>query len=89
MTNGTCQGSVLSPILFNVYINDLIFKLMKSEAVIRVNGRFTGGIAYADDLSAISAARGSMQTLLQICDSFARRNYLKFNHHKSKVIVFK
>ena len=50
-SNGVRQGSVLSPALFNVYIDDLFTGLERSGAGIRINGRFSDGIAYADDLS--------------------------------------
>ena len=53
-SNGVCQGSVLSPALFNVYVDDLITGLEQSGVGVRINGRFSGGciiIEYADDLS--------------------------------------
>ena len=88
-SNGVRQGSVLSPALFNVYIDDLITGLERSGAGIRINGRFSGGIAYADDLSLLPTSREGMQMLLEICETFARDHCLKFNVQKNKAIIFR
>ena len=54
-----------------------------------MNGRFCGCNDYADDVSLLSASRLKigMKHLLTICDTYARQNYLKFNHRKSKTIL--
>ena len=88
-SNGVRQGSVLSPALFNVYVDDLITGSEQSGVGVRINGRFSGGIAYADDLSLLSTSREGMQRLLQICESFATDHCLKFNIQKSKSISFR
>ena len=88
-SNGVRQGSVLSPALFNVYVDDLITGLEQSGVGFRINGRCSGGIAYVDDLSLQSTSREGMQRLLEICESFAKDHCLKFNIQKSKSISFR
>ncbi len=44
------QGSVLSPILFSVYIDNIIKRLFKNKAGCWVGNKFFGCIVYADDV---------------------------------------
>ena len=44
---------------------------------------------YADDLSLLSTSREGMQRILEMCESFATDNCLKFNLQKSKSISFR
>ena len=84
-SNGVCQGSVRSPALFNVCVDGL----EQLGVGVRINGRFRGGMAYADDLSLLFTSREGMQRLLEICKSFATDHCLKFNIQKSKSISFR
>ena len=45
--------------------------LQQSGVDDRISGRFSGGIAYADDLSLLSTSREGMHRLLEICEIFA------------------
>ena len=51
---GVCQGGVLSPSLFSVYVNDILCNLERSEFGCHVSGRYVGALMYADDLLLIS-----------------------------------
>ena len=53
---GVRQGSVLSPILFAIYLDDLVDK--------RTNGRYWFIILYADDILILASSIGILQTLL-------------------------
>ena len=53
--NGVKQGGVLSPILFWVYIDDLLLLLAKSGYGCFIGAHFVGALAYADDIVLISA----------------------------------
>jgi len=44
------QGSVLSPILFCVYIDNLLQKLSRSGVGCYPGANFAGSLAYADDI---------------------------------------
>ena len=50
MVNGTRQGSVLSPALFSVYMDDLLVRLRKAGVGCHLGGVFCGVVGYADDL---------------------------------------
>ena len=56
-SNGVRQGSLLTSSLFDVYVDDSISGLEQSGVGVRINGRFSGGIAYTDDLFLLSTRR--------------------------------
>ena len=85
-TNGVLQGSVLSPILFNLFIDE---KLAVSGYGPWINGCFCGCGLYADDSYLASPTRQGLQAMLDICGDFAVDNLMQFNITKRKVMVFK
>ena len=77
--NGTRQGSVLSPALFSVYMDDLIIMLRKSGLGCHVGSVFCGVVGYADDLCLLAPSRSAMEGMLQICENYAMKNNLEFS----------
>ena len=55
MSNRVKQGGVLSPILFTVYINELLLKLEEEGIGCRVGNYYAGCLAYADDLTLLDS----------------------------------
>lgn len=88
VSNGVKQGAILSPILFNIYTNDLLLKLKNSGFGCYIGQEFTGAFAYADDIILLCPSVGATKHLLDICDLYAKDHGLKFNAKKSKVIEF-
>jgi len=59
-----CESSaVLSPILFGMYVNDLICKLSASGRGCHVAGIYVGVLMYADDLLLISSTYTDLRTM--------------------------
>ena len=86
--NGVRQGSVLSPSLFNMYVDDLLKVLSVSGYGARIADMYCGCVAYADNLTLVFPTVNGMQKLLDICGSFAVRNNLRFNAKKSVSVTF-
>ena len=49
MSNGIHQGGILSPMLFNVHIDDLSTGLTEFKIGCKFNGVFVNRLVYADD----------------------------------------
>ena len=87
INSGVIQGSKLGPILFNVFINDLVDELKKSRGYKLFNGVELQALLYADDLALLAATPSDLQELLNICERWAARNFLEFAPEKSKTLV--
>ncbi len=63
VSNGVCQGGILSPYLFNIYMDDLSKRLNECKTGC-INGRLLlNHLMYADDLVIFSPYSGGLQML--------------------------
>ena len=79
ITNGTRQGSVLSPILFSVYLDDLLTSLRELQLGCHIGGWWFGAVGYADDLMLLAPNREVLQSMLKVCQEYAREHNLVFS----------
>ena len=79
IVNGTRQGSVLSPILFSIYVDEILQKLRSLGVGCYVGEVFMGALGYADDLVLLAPSRTAMQLMLNTCEEFATKNNLLFS----------
>ena len=79
MTNGVHQGRILSPQLFNIYIDGLSDILNKSSIGGSIGGKRINRMLYADDLYIVSLSSAGLQQLLSICDQYCAMHSITFN----------
>ena len=72
-----------SPILFNVYMDQLSEKLNASNIGGNIGGKLVNHLCYADDICLISLSSVGMQQLFSICDIYAKEHDLLYNGGKS------
>jgi len=87
--NGVRQGGILSPLFFNVYMDDLSAILNTSVTGCRMNGVNYNHLMYADDLVLLAPSARALQTLLKICDMFADVNDVTYNTTKTVCMFIK
>ena len=87
-SNGVKQGGILSPILFCVYIDELLCRLKRSKVGCYMGNRFYGAIGYADDLCLLAPSRSAACVLLNICEEYGKEYNVKFNSTKSHLILY-
>jgi hypothetical protein len=85
---GVPQGSILSPLLFDIFIDEIAQDLKRYDSGVCVNGVNIPALLYADDLSLQSDSVDRCQNQLRICERFAQKARLRFNVKKSNVVVF-
>ena len=83
ITCGVRQGGVLSPLLFNLYVNDLTLCLELNNLGCAVNGVYLGCIMYADDILLLSTSVLTLQSMLNVCYEYGLKHNILFNSKKS------
>ena len=84
ISKGMRQGSILSPRLFSVFIDDLLQQLKSNPSGMKIYSFKLNAIAYADDINLFSTTATGLQKLLDTCDSYAKKWRIKFNPTKTK-----
>ena len=88
VSNGVRQGGVLSPILFAIYLDELLLRLKSSGVGCHWSHHFAGALAYADDVVLLAPSASALRLLLCTCESFASDCGLVFNPQKTQLIKF-
>ena len=88
VSNGVKQGGIISPILFNIYMDGLSVLLNSSNIGGQIGYTFLNHLCYADDLCLISLSSAGMQKLLNICSKDAVDHSLTYNAKKSFSLCF-
>ena len=79
IVNGTRQGSILSPALFALYVDELLIELRALGIGCKVAGIYMGAVGFCDDLLLMAPTRDGMQLMLETCERFAGRFNLQFS----------
>ena len=87
-TNGVKQGGVLSPILFFIYIDELLTRRRMSGFGCMVGHKYYGTIGYADDISLVAPSIYALNKMCDICLEFASKYDLKLNPSKCHLIKY-
>ena len=83
VTTGVAQGCVLSPLLFLIYIDDLLKKFRERGFGEDLISKILNALAFADDLSLIAMGVEMVREFLTILDKWCKRNHFDINLKKS------
>ena len=88
ISNGVKQGGVISPVLFNLYLDNLLISLKQSGLGCHINGTYMGALGYADDITLTCPSLYGLNSMLDICNQFAKNNHVIFNTKKTICIKY-
>lgn len=89
VNTGLKQGCSLSPVLFNLYINDLALKLNVLNKGINIDGENVSILLYADDIVIIAATEKDLQSMLDVLNIWCSENFMTVNPLKSNIVHFR
>ncbi|MCU7801369.1 MAG: reverse transcriptase family protein, partial [gamma proteobacterium symbiont of Lucinoma myriamae] len=88
-TCGVKQGDVLSPLLFNLYINDIVNHMSGPSCdPVHINNTPIPILMYADDIILVSQSAHGLQNSLNKLEEYCYQWRLTVNENKSNVVVF-
>ena len=88
---GVRQGCILSPLLFNLYLNKLSLQLdhtIRSDPLILPNNSRLSSLLYADDLVLLSKSKEGLQNCINTVGNFCSEWQMNVNEKKSKIMIF-
>ena len=89
-TKGVREGAVLSPFLFDIFIDDLLRSLEDASLGVSELGLWLGALAYADDIALLASTREELEAMLNLLDHWCKkwRMVLGEGPTKSAIVVF-
>jgi hypothetical protein len=86
-TLGVKQGDVLSPTLFNLYINDMPSIFDQSCDKVRLGNQDLSCLLYADDMVLLSHTKQGLQNCLNKLHSYCQEWQMELNLDKTKIMI--
>ena len=86
---GVCQGYILSPCLFNLYAEYIIWNagLDEAQAGIKIAGKNINNLRCADDTTLMAESEEELKSLLMKVKVESEKVGLKLNIQKTKIMA--
>ena len=83
---GVKQGSVLSPTLFLVVMDELLKQMRESNHGLSLCNTYAGAAIHADDLCTIAASKNTLCLQGNMITDFTNKNHLKLISSKLEIL---
>ena len=87
-TVGVKQGCVLSPLIFNLFINDLPDQFDDQCDPVHLGGQAVHALMFADDVVILSQSADGLRRSIDITVNYFNSIYLDVNFDKSQIMIF-
>ena len=87
MGRGLLQGSLVSPSLFNIFIDTLPRLLRRRHPSFSLGDSRINSLLYADDIVLVSSTKDQLQSMLNTCELHSRENGYVFSPPKCEIVV--
>ena len=89
VNNGVKQGCILSPILFNMFLSDLVSIFRhQASAPAKLDQSVIGSLFWADDIVILAESKEGLQNSLDELHKYCVANKVKVNVEKTKCMIF-
>ena len=87
-TVGVRQGCLLSPVLFNIFLEQIMINtLHEHTSTISIGGRNISNLRFADDINLIAGSNTELQILTNRLAETSKAHGMDISHEKSKTMV--
>jgi len=86
LRSGVRQDGILSPFLFNIYVNDILTQLQASRTGCFVGNKYVGALMYADDLLFVSVTLTDIRAMIALVCHELKWLDMTINVKKSSMI---
>ena len=84
---GVRQGCPLSPLLFNIYIQELLNEALEnSKDGVKVGGQLVNAVRFADDQAMVANTNAGLQRIMDCLDRTSKDYGMRINIKKTKVM---
>jgi hypothetical protein len=88
LSQGVREGSLSSPILYLLFVGDIVYFIQTSQLGIHVRGIYTGANLFADDLNLLMATAPHLNSALQILLQRGLITRTTYNRAKTTIVIF-
>ena len=88
ITIGVRQGCLLSPVLFNIFLEQIMINtLHQHTSTISIGGRNISNLRFADDIDLIAGSNTELQVLTNRLAETSKAHSMEISHENSKKMV--
>jgi exonuclease III len=83
---GVRQGCCLSPILFNIYLEEMIREIEMKMKGVKIGGRKVSCVRFADDMAVLAEDQKGLEISIKMLEEACKAYGMKVNAKKTKVM---